>query len=193
MDEKSLEIYKYVKPSGVGTHLLSVGAVFMILSFICICDSLSMIPMVLMMVLIFGVPALVGEIKYKNELDEIKVRLQRIEADSVEYEALLSNFRDGKRYFNDNLRAGKTWIFGKKLKTIYRINDIFRVYVYVHKTNFIENQRMLKFDGYGGKGQDLCTLQLKDIFSGISPDEAEMIELLKFLNFANPNIKFGYR
>lgn len=87
----------------------------------------------------------------------------------------------------DRIRFGKNWIFMKGSIRLLRYEEIVRIYQYVHKTNFIENQRQIKYVGTDGKTRTMCNLRLR----GKSDEEVK--RLIGLIYSKNPNIQIGYR
>ncbi len=87
----------------------------------------------------------------------------------------------------NKVRLGNSWIFVKGKERLLGYEDITQVYQYIHRTNFIENERALKYVDKKGKHRVLCKLELR----GKSDEEVHKIVL--FILSKNPNVKIGYR
>lgn len=102
-------------------------------------------------------------------------------------EAAAADFARALPAREDRIRFGEKWIFTKGSATLVRYEEITQVYQYVHKTNFIENQRLLKYVDTKGKHKTLCSLRLR----GKSDEEAKQMMIMIYRK--NPTIKIGYR
>lgn len=102
-------------------------------------------------------------------------------------ETAVADFAKALPARKDRIRFGEKWIYRKGSAWLLGYEEITQVYQYVHKTNFIENQRILKYVDTKGKHKNLCSLRLR----GKSDEEAKQMILMIYRK--NPNIKIGYR
>lgn len=110
---------------------------------------------------------------------------KKLEKDSS-FASLVEEFHRAVPMQNDQARFGETHIFTKKSLSIVKYSDITRVYQYIHKTNFVEDQRALKCTDVNKKEIVLCKLKLKD------KSDAELQKMVAFILQKNPKIKIGY-
>ena len=87
----------------------------------------------------------------------------------------------------DRVRFGDEWIFIKGNRMPVRYEEITRVYQYIHRTNFIENERALKYVDSKGKHKKLCNLELRD------KSKDEMLKMVEIICTKNPSVQLGYR
>lgn len=99
---------------------------------------------------------------------------------------LLSDFRNGGKAFKDSLRLGGRYLIGKNTGTIISYGEVTRIYQYVHKTNLIEDSRMLRVETTNGKTYDLCKLPLR----GKADDE--VAQVISYIVSINGNVQVGY-
>lgn len=97
------------------------------------------------------------------------------------------DFRNAVPVRNGTLRLGRTWIFIKNKETLLTYAELSQIYQYIHKTNFVEDERKLIYVDKSGKKKTLCKLDVR----GKSNDE--MAKIVNFILAKNPYIKIGYR
>lgn len=111
--------------------------------------------------------------------------LKKIE-DSGCADLIYSDFSTATSMRKDLVRFGNTWIFIKNKRKILKYDEITRVYQYIKRVNFVENERALKYVDSNGKHRVLCSLQLR----GKSDEELNMMIALILSN--NRNVAIGY-
>ena len=119
---------------------------------------------------------------------QIKVRKSIATLESSEMLRYIeTDFENAIIMRNDLVRFGKAWIFikGKQKPLAYR--DIRQVYQYVHRTNFIENERKLMYVDQNGKKGTLCKLKLR------GKSDADVNRMVSIILNKNPYVKIGYR
>ena len=79
------------------------------------------------------------------------------------------------------------WIFIKGSGKLLEYSEIVQIYQYIHKTNFIEDERALKYRDSKGKERRLCRLELGD------KSKDEMLQMIDIICRKNPTVKIGYR
>ena len=99
--------------------------------------------------------------------------------------SVLSDFQNGKHCLNDNIIVGENYLIGKKSSCVLSYSEITRLYQFVHKTNFVEDQRKLQAVTTSGKTYSLARLELK----GRSNEELNTL-LVEILS-RNAAIKVG--
>lgn len=87
----------------------------------------------------------------------------------------------------DSVRFGKNYIFIKHSGKLLKYSDIKQVYQYIHKTNFVENERALKYIDLNGKHRKICNLLLRE------KSNDELSQMISIIMCKNPNVKIGYR
>ena len=88
--------------------------------------------------------------------------------------------------FNNNLKAGKQFLFGRKSGMIVMYSEINYIYRNEHRTDYTSGARSsfrynIKIN-CGGKAYDLCTISRADVIS------ADWFRFSNFLVLKNPNI-----
>ena len=184
----SSEFKKYMNSYRAGSI---VGTIFMgLYSLFCIygvivniaAGSKESAGMSLFLFLVFGagvVYFISRALKFKKFFDNL--------SESGELSIVEADFLNAKIRRNDTVRFGERYIYIKKSGKLVKYEDIKQVYQYVHKTNFIETERALKYKDQNGKEYYLCKLELRD------KSRNEMVEIISLLLAKNPNIKIGYR
>lgn len=113
--------------------------------------------------------------------------LAAIIKNSDNQELLVNDFEQSQEVLNGQLRLGMKYIFGKHSNRLLKYEDISQAYIYVHKTNGIENERKLRVIDSHQQTIDLCKLKAR----GKNMDELESV--INYLLTRNPEIKIGYR
>jgi len=87
----------------------------------------------------------------------------------------------------NSVRFGENYIFIKRSAKLLKYSEITQLYQYIHKTNFIEDERALKYVDARGKHHRLCKLELGE------KSKDELLTMVGMVLSKNPNIKIGYR
>lgn len=116
-------------------------------------------------------------IKFSNQLHKWKKTGQMSD--------ILSDFECAKPMLDGRVMMGREYAFGKKCSAAIAYADIDRVYEYVHSTNSIKDQRMIRVKMINGKQCDLCYLR---VFK--REDEEEMAIIQTILE-RNPSVEVG--
>ena len=87
----------------------------------------------------------------------------------------------------NSIKFGEQYVFLKRSGRILKYSEITQVYQYIHKTNGVEDQRLLKYVDAKGKTRKMCKLDLK------GKSDIELTTILTLLLKKNPDIKVGYR
>ena len=112
--------------------------------------------------------------------------LKKIKAEGI-YELAKKDFESAVSLVEDRVRLGKNYIFSKGKSRLLKYEDIVQVYQYVHKTNFIENERALMYVDINGSTRKLCNLKLRGASDG------DAMKMIGIIVQNNPNVKVGYR
>lgn len=120
-----------------------------------------------------------------NEGLKARRRVREYEESGKLREAL-PDFDASREMLGGQLRLGEQNLYGKKMGLILPYSDIARMYQYVHKTNFVEDNRLLIALTRNGKRHNVCKLERR----GKSDTELSMV--LAFIRAKNPDIQFGY-
>lgn len=86
----------------------------------------------------------------------------------------------------NNIYLGNNWIYVKGKERLLSYADITQVYQYIHKTNFVENERALKYVDKNGKHRVLCKIDLR------GKSDEDVRKIVSFILSKNPNIKIGF-
>ncbi len=100
---------------------------------------------------------------------------------------LVQDFNDARSFFDNNLRMGDSYIFGKNSGKAYLYKDIERVWQHIHKTNGSEDGRALYIKTKDSKDSILCNLPTNG--SG----DFELNTVVRLIMLHNPEVKIGYR
>ena len=103
------------------------------------------------------------------------------------YPAIEAEFKCAKSMIKDRVRLGENYIFTKHSGKLLKYSEISKVYQYIHKTNFAEDERALKYINTNGKHRKLCKLDLR------GKSDAELQVVVSIIMSKNPNVTIGYR
>ena len=106
---------------------------------------------------------------------------------NAEFEKIEEDFGKAVPKRKDSIRLGEKWVFIKSRGKILPYSEIKQVYQYIHKTNFAEDKRALKYVDLKGRHHILCGLELND------KSNPEMMDIMRVLISHNPTIKIGYK
>lgn len=112
--------------------------------------------------------------------------LEKLKTDGIEGE-VEADFAAAESALNGKLRLGAKYIYRKNRYKLVTYDEIAQVYQYIHKTNFAEDKRELRYKNTDGKTRTLCKLELR----GKSDDDVKNI--LSAILKKNPTVKIGYR
>ena len=87
----------------------------------------------------------------------------------------------------NSIKFGEQYVFMKRSGRILKYSEITQVYQYIHKTNGVEDQRLLKYVDTKGKTRKMCKLDLR------GKSDIELTTIIALLLKKNPDIKVGYR
>ena len=73
---------------------------------------------------------------------------------------VLYDFEFAQPMYNGGVMLGKNYIFGKKCTAIVHYSEIERMYIYMHTSKSMTDQRILKAQLKNGRHVKLCYLQL---------------------------------
>lgn len=107
--------------------------------------------------------------------------------ESGEYAQILADFQSAMPVLGDKVRLGYRHIYVKGKRKFVSYSDICKLYQYVHKTNFIENQRQLHYLDPKGKKKVLCDLKL-----GGKSDQ-DVLKIMTYVRAKNPSVHLGYK
>ena len=99
---------------------------------------------------------------------------------------LLQDYAHATPCLNGNLRFGYSCLYAKGQGKLIPYTDIVRVYQYIHKTNFVEDRRELKYINREGKELSLCKLKVR------GKSDADVRMIIGMLYQKNPGIQVGY-
>ncbi len=107
--------------------------------------------------------------------------------ESGELKNVLYSFQSAQPMYNERIMLGNDYIFCKGRPVILRYCDIDRIYLYIHSTNAVKDQRILKVKLINGKHIELCNLK---VYKNTEDEENAIID---FILRKNPNIQLGYQ
>ena len=103
---------------------------------------------------------------------------------------LARDFGKSQTVLNGFLRVGEEWLFGKRTNTIVRYDQISKIYLYIHRTNGIEDSRMLTVVA-DGKTRNLCKVPAKGVFKKQNHPDVEKV--IRYVVYKNPHVHVGYK
>ena len=175
----SSEFKKYITSYRIGwliaTVIISLLAVASTIS--CLIRKADLVPALVLCVI--AILTLIPYFVSLNSLNKIK--------EEEDIYAAEADFRNAYSMMNDTIRFGERWIFCKHSGRLLRYEEITQVYQFIHKTNFIEDSRAVKYVDINGKHRVLCNLALR----GKSDEDVKTI--ITIIYSKNPRIKIGYR
>ena len=98
---------------------------------------------------------------------------------------ILRDFECAKPMHDGRVMMGREYAFGKHCSAAITYAYIDRVYEYVHSTNSIKDQRMIRVKMISGKQYDLCYLR---VFKRETEEEMAIIQTILE---RNPSVKVG--
>lgn len=186
MNDEIKAVYKYAKTNTTVSIILSVLIIVVGIIGVISIGTPGAIAIVLGLGIIFFS-------LYKDK----SMQKQLLELGQDEQEAIIRDFSNGKNFLNDKLRAGDTFVIGAKTGIIRKISDIQQVYQSVHRTNGIEDRRIIVIKVLDKNGQlkkeNLCYLHTKSLLKDKAPDDDELMQVIKHMLSINPNIHLGYK
>lgn len=102
-------------------------------------------------------------------------------------EQVAADFTAAVSMRKNRIRFGRRWIFCKGKCRLVRYEDIRQIYQYVHRTNFMEDDRALKYVDSNGKTRVLCKLELQ------GKSDEELHKMADLILSKNPGVKIGYK
>ncbi|MCF0135565.1 MAG: hypothetical protein HUJ69_03990 [Lachnospiraceae bacterium] len=176
MERKELEAF--LGP-GKGTIVAAIIVAALWTPLSLLTDPTMMIGVVIVVVLIllyYIVPA----VRLKKRLDAMEMRGDLLRA--------YMDFKMAQPAFGGKLLVGNEYLFGKKVGGIIPYWEISKVYQYIHRTNFVEDNRLLKAVlPDGKKAVDVCKLPRR------GKGDAELAHIIEFIQSRNPAVHVGYR
>ena len=178
-EQMKKEFTKFLKPRGnVSMIVLSVimiltaaimfagGAPFLIPLFIAA---------VAVMILVLSLRSLLDYPQYIQALEQ-----------NGQMQWILQDYSQAQRMLNNDLRFGRYYLYAKGQGNVIAYNDIVRVYQYIHRTNFVEDRRELKYVNKNGAELTLCKLKLR------GKSDADLRMVIGMLYQRNPALQVGY-
>jgi len=105
--------------------------------------------------------------------------------ESQNINAIEADFARAYPFVKGKVRVGQTYIFAKASGKLVKFTDMIQVYQYIHRSNGIEDKRLVKYVDANGKHRDLCQLRLK------GKSDSELKDILHMIQQKNPTIKIG--
>lgn len=102
-----------------------------------------------------------------------------------EMSGILRDFEGAIPMLNGRVMMGREYAFGKNCSMAITYADIDRVYEYVHSTNSIKDQRLIRVKMINGKQHDLCYLKV------YKKETEEEMEIIRAILERNPSVKVG--
>lgn len=186
MDSK--EYQKYTRDSGVG--FLIFGSFFVLLALVILIMLLiGEMDFELSLLASCAVPLAMGVIMIwvsVSSRKDYRKHLERLEQ-TGEIDRVLQDFATAQPLVGGAVRLGQYYIFGKRQGGAVRYEDIRQVYQHIHKRNFVENSRSLRYVNSQGKTKDLCSLALR------GKSDQDVMRIMAVIKAKNPSVHLGYR
>ncbi|MBO7252894.1 MAG: hypothetical protein J6V25_09760 [Oscillospiraceae bacterium] len=100
---------------------------------------------------------------------------------------ILQDFCTAQQVYDGNLRFGRYYLYANGLGQVLPYQQITRVYQYIHRTNYIEDRRELRYVDPSGKVGTLCTLKKR------GKSDADVHLIVNLLLRKNPSMQVGYQ
>ena len=180
-DQKKKELSDFLRPRGIVEEIILAG-VCIVFAFISLCQPNITIG-VFFVCLIIGIAVLLFALRTWMKHDQY---MQAVEQ-SGNMMWILQDFAHAGSLARGELRFGQYYLYAKGHGTFLSYSEITKVYQFVHKTNFIEDMRQLKYVDREGKEKVLCRLKTR------GKSDADVRMAVTLLYRKNPNIRIGYR
>lgn len=194
MDEQVRQMKRYLRPRIFSRELffLIIGAlvIFIVIRFYIptikayietgnfdIVSTWEVSVLVLFCIFLCALEGIYKNIKFGNQLRKWK------KTDEV-YD-ITRDFGRATPMYNDRVMMGTEYAFGKNCSSAIAYADIDRVYEYVHSTNSIKDQRMIRVKMTNGKQLDLCYLKV------YKKEPEEETAIIQTILERNPAVKLG--
>lgn len=180
-------LYRYLQSSlNVGMIVSFVGVILFIIYLLSKCgvriitnaDGYGMvIVLIFFNAFLLSIHGIIKRIKLRKQLRELEQTGEMVK--------VLNDYEHARSMYDGKLRLGNFYAFGKGCNALVKYADIDRVFEYVHYTNSIRDQRMLKVRMKGGKEFELCHLK---VFKKRFDEEAQIIRIILE---RNPEVQIG--
>lgn len=186
MQENSITVIKkYITPS---YSAVIAGTVISILAILWFVISSTIIDMDRTKEIIIGsVTLIMGIFLAAWELAfifQVKKSLSLVDKNG-DMQILLDDFKNGIQFFKGSLILGQRFIIGKNSGNVLYYSEIIRIYQYIHKTNFVEDMRVLKAVNNKRNVINICALPLR------GKGDSELTIAINHILSKNPNVKVG--
>lgn len=175
---KRKEIHSYVRPSRIP---YIVGALLFGVFFLVGFRNMDLAGLIIICLFFLGI--ICGPTGFREI--SIHKALQR-EANQDTLDELYDDFSTGTQIGGDSVRIGTNYVIGRRCGYC-KISSIKQVYQYIHKTNFAEDDRMLRAKLYDGSTVNLMKLGLKGTGDG------ELLQAVSLIEKINPRVQIGYK
>ncbi len=101
-------------------------------------------------------------------------------------EQMETEFQKAVPMAEGKLRMGSQHIFIKGGGRIPEYAEIRKIYQYVHRTNYVEDRRELRYENPAGKVTTLCKLRTR------GKSDKDAIEIVAFIKEKKPDLMIGY-
>lgn len=100
---------------------------------------------------------------------------------------ILQDYAHANGVLKNQLRFGAYYLFAKGQGKVLVYTDVARVYQYIHRTNFVEDRRELRYVDREGKEGTLCRLKCR------GKSDADLHIIIGMLLQKNPSLQVGYK
>lgn len=172
--EKCLQ--KYLRPSAA---MIVVGIIFAAIGLLCV----TVTPVATLVCVGFGALMIwVGSSSRKEFNNQMK-QFQ----ESGELSRVVADYASSMPLVDGRVRLGNGYIFGKGQGQVVSYGEIRQVYQHIHKKNFVENNREMRYVDPRGKVKTLCELKLR------GKSDEDVIRIMAVIKAKNPSVKLGYK
>lgn len=168
---------KYMNPYTLGYKLLTLVSLFFLGLFVGLMiqeQQFSIPPLI-----VFGIVLIVSLVPL------FKANAFFRSLDAMNTNAIEQDFARAYPFVKGKVRMGQSHIYAKGSGKLVAYGDMVQVYQHIHRTNGIEDKRMLKYVDANGKHQPLCQLRLR------GKSDSEVKDILTLIRQKNPGIKIG--
>ena len=173
------EFTKFLKPRGM-VGLILIGVFMILFALVTVAVEIPILMMLFFLavgvvLLYLGLHTLLQYPGYIRSLEESGYMMQ-----------ILQDYAQANSVMHNQLRFGNYHLYAKGQGKLLTYTEIVRVYQHIHKTNFVEDRRELRFLDRDGKEGTLCGLQLK------GRSDADLRQVVGMLLQRNPSLQVGY-
>lgn len=177
MKQELSELIKYNKESSIYSIITGLFFVSVSIFMFCIGKTVFCIAGI-----ILGIVPVIFSIqkkrKYKERINKIK--------ENGDLPALLTDFRDGKRFFNKEFAAGQNFLIGKNTEIILKYEDIANIFKMVNRAGYFYDYTTIYVVTKENEKKTLCYVKIW------RNNKDELAQFFEYIKSRNPEIVLGY-